>query len=202
MPNPAPADIQAVLIVEGQDEHDVVQHLQRLHGIAGLRIEVLQGRGDLITRVKQVAFDSTYRNVSTVGIVFDSEDDPLATRLELQYAVDYLSQLPKHSKTAHVLQLPAQDQPGSFEALCLQAIATNDGVLKCCDQFLSCLEGTGHKLSTQARKDKVRLLTWYAASTGKHINRIGRDAYKGDSLFDYQHPAFQPLVLFLKSLVA
>lgn len=202
MPSPVPADIQAVLIVEGQDEHDVVRHLQHLHGIEGLQIEVLQGRGDLMTRVKQVAFDSTYRQVSRVGIVFDSEDDPQTTCLQLQQAVDYLNKLPQHSKATHVMQLPAPDEPGSFEALCLQAITPNDGVLRCCDQFLACLDGTEHKLSTQARKDKVRLLTWYAASTGKHINRIGRDAYKGDGLFDYQHPAFQPLVQFLKTLVA
>jgi hypothetical protein len=201
MQSPDPANIRAVLIVEGQDEHDVVLHLQDLHGIVGVRIEVLQGRGDLMNRVKQVAFDSAYRNVNRVGIVFDSEDDPQATRLELEGAVAYLNSLPQLSRTTHVLQLPASDKPGSFEALCLQAIAPNDDLLKCCDQFLACIEGTKHKLSTQARRDKARLLTWYVASTGKPISRIGRDAYRGDRAFDYTHPAFQPLVDFLQTLV-
>jgi hypothetical protein len=201
MQTPDPANTQAVLLVEGKDERDVVMHLQHLHGIVGLRIEVLQGRGDLMNRVKRLGFDSAYRNVNRVGIVFDSEDDPQATRLELEGAVAYLSSLPQHSKTTHVMQMPAPDKPGSFEALCLQAIAPNDGLLRCCDQFLACIEGTEHKLSTQARKDKVRLLTWYAASTGKPISRIGRDAHQGDRAFDYTHPAFHPLVDFLQTLV-
>lgn len=194
------AHIKAALIVEGADERDVVMHLQKLHAIDGLAIEVLQGRNDLMQRIKKVAYDSTYREVHRVGIIFDSEDDPAQTRAELQQATLYLKNLTQPKNTS-VLQLPAPDQSGSFEALCLQAIAPTDPVLSCCNQYLQCLEGKDQKLTTQARKDKARLLAWYAAKTGKHINRIGRDAVEGDQSFDYGHPAFVPLVSFLRSLV-
>lgn len=192
--------MKAVLIVEGHDEHDVVLRLQQLHAIDGLFIEVLKGRDDLMTRVKDVAYDSKYRDVRRVGIIYDSEDDPAQACTELKRASEYLENL-EHPKTTKVLQLPKQDESGSFEALCLQAIAQDDPILQCCNQYLACLSGKPHKLSTQARQDKARLLAWYAAKTGKHISRIGRDAVEGDEAFDYAHQAFGPLVTFLQSLV-
>lgn len=193
--------IQAVLIVEGADESDVIGHLQDLYGITGVHVVQLSGRADLMNKVKMVAFDSTLRDVQKVGIVFDSEDDPKAAKEALQEASNYLSQLQPHPKIVRVLQLPDESQVGSFEALCLQAIDAEDDVFQCCNQFLACLEGKKHKLTTQARKDKARLLAWYAAKNGKHISRIGRDAYQGDRVFNYEHAAFRPLVTFLQSLV-
>jgi hypothetical protein len=191
---------RAVLVVEGEDEADVIGHLCKIHHIHGIRIEQLKGRDNLLPRAKSIAASSSDREVSRVGILYDSEDDPLQAQASLKKARDILMGLP-HPKEVFLMQLPAPDKPGSIEALCLQAIAPNDGLLKCCDNFLACIEGTVHKLSTQARKDKLRLLTWYAASTGKPISRIGRDAYRGDRAFDYAHPAFQPLVDFLQTLV-
>ncbi len=195
------SSIQAVLLVEGVDESDVVAHLCKTNAIEGIEIVVLKGRDDLMARAKAVVADSKYRDVARVGIIYDSEENPAQTRAVLEKAERILSNPPR-PKTVRVLQLPAPDQCGSFEALCLQAIAANDPVLGCCDQFIRCLDGKPHKLSTQARKDKARLLIWYAATMGKPISRIGRDANQGDKLFDYAHTAFQPLVSFLQTLVA
>jgi hypothetical protein len=196
---PSASSIKAVLLVEGQDEKDVVQHLMGMYALDGLHIEVLQGRGDLIGCVKRVAFDSKYRDVQRVGIVYDSEDDPAQAQSNLQEAGQYLAQL-THPKTAAVLQLPAPNKKGSFEALCLQAIDPSDPVLVCAHQYLDCLHDKPHQLSTQARKDKALLMAWYAASTGKNISRFGIDA-SGQKHFDYKHAAFAPLVQFIQELV-
>lgn len=192
--------IKAVLILEGSDEQDVVNHLCEKHMITGITLEVLDGRDRLTLRAKSIAGDSKYREVHRVGIIYDSEEEPAQTKATLEKVKQLITQQsPK--KTVQVLQLPADNEVGSFEALCLQAIAPTDPVLSCCNQYLQCLEGKDHKLTTQARKDKARLLAWYAAKTGKHISRIGRDAVEGDQSFDYGHPAFVPLVSFLRSLV-
>lgn len=50
------SSIQAVLLVEGVDERDVVAHLCKTNAIEGIEIVVLEGRGDLMVRAKAVAF--------------------------------------------------------------------------------------------------------------------------------------------------
>lgn len=194
--------IKAVLIVEGSDEQDVVNHLCEKHMITGITLEVLDGRDRLTLRAKSIAGDSKYREVHRVGIIYDSEEEPAQTKATLEEVTLLITQQsPK--KTVQVLQLPADNRVGSFEALCLKAITPTDPVLACFNQYLKCLEGKDHKLNTQAQKDKARLLAWYAAKYGKHIGRIGADAHgKGNGFFDYTHAAFDPLVTFLKRLVA
>jgi hypothetical protein len=188
----------AILIVEGDDERDVVDVLCRLHALSGFVVENLGGRGNLQKLAKSIATDSKYRDVSKVGIIFDSEDDPELAQRELAQAVQVL-QNGKPSKTVSALQLPRPDQAGSFEAMCLQAIDQNDPVLQCCDQLLTCLASEKTQLTTQARRDKLKLLTWYAATNAKTISRIGYDAAK-DQKFNFSHLAFQPIVDLLRKL--
>jgi hypothetical protein len=188
----------AILIVEGDDERDVVDVLCRLHALSGFAVENLGGRGNLQKLAKSIATDSKFRDVSKVGIIFDSEDDPELAQRELAQAVQVL-QNGKRSKTVSVLQLPAPDQAGSIEAMCLQAIDQNDPVLHCCDQLLTCLASEQTQMTTQARRDKLKLLTWYAATNAKTISRIGYDATK-DQKFNFSHRAFQPIVDLLRKL--
>jgi hypothetical protein len=190
--------IKAVLIVEGSDEQDVVNHLLKLHKIDGIDIRNMNGRDKLLSVTKSIT-DSKYRDVKRVGIIYDSEDQPKISQENLDKARKELLKADP-TKQVSFLQLPAPDQAGSFEAVCLQAIDADDGVLACARQYLTCLEGVDHRLSTQARKDKALLMAWYAASTGENISRVGIDA-RSHKHFDYKHDAFAPLVQFIQALV-
>jgi hypothetical protein len=190
--------IKAVLIVEGSDEEEVVKHLLRLHNIDGVDIRNMKGRDNLLSVTKSIT-DSKYRDVKRVGIIYDSEDQPEKSKNDLDEARQILLDA-DHPKQVSLLQLPAPDQAGSFEAVCLKAINADDGVLACARQYLKCLESVDHRLITQARKDKALLMAWYAASAGKNISRVGIDV-SGEKHFDYTHAAFAPLVKFIQELV-
>ena len=190
--------IKAVLIVEGSDEEEVVNHLLRLHNIDGVDIRNMKGRDNLLSVTKSIT-DSKYRDVKRVGIIYDSEDQPKISQENLDEARKELLEADP-TKQVSFLQLPASDQVGSFEAMCLKAIDADDGVLACARQYLTCLEGVDHRLSTQARKDKALLMAWYAASTGENISRVGIDA-RSHKHFDYRHKAFDRLVQFIRELV-
>jgi hypothetical protein len=192
--------IKAVVIVEGNDERDIVSALVEKHKLGGLVIENMEGRGGLMEKAKGFASDSKYEFVNRVGFIYDSEDDPTGASAELNKAEAAITIL-RPNITISKLQLPSEQEIGSFEAVCLQAIATDDEILKCCEEYLLCLKTKATELTTQARRDKAKLMAWYAAKTGKTISRVGLD-FANQKQIDLDHIAFSPIVAFLKKLTS
>jgi hypothetical protein len=92
--------------------------------------------------------------------------------------------------TVGVFLIPAADQPGALEDLCLASLA-DDPVLACADEYFTCIE---RRTTGMAPAAKARIHAWLAAQTPPGL-RLGEAAERG--LLPLDHPAFAPLRAFL-----
>lgn len=190
--------MNTVLIVEGHDEHTLIEKLCKLHNFESIQIINAQGNGNIQSKFTiALKAASAGTGVSKIAVLCDSEEDPVQCKIILDSLADQIKLSPNPTIKYSYLILPAEDAAGSLETLCLGLIAGNDPLLGCVNTFLSCIEAFPNALTTQARRDKARFLLWQHAAHGKSA---GIKSLIDHGLISVDHPVFAPIVNFLRTL--
>lgn len=193
---------EVVLLVEGADDQQIVAALldQLKPGWKSLiDIQAKAQNGGLVQGARALAVVSGFDRVKTVAVLVDADETPEKTNA--RWAAETQSFLQKHpALQMRYLVLPSADLKGALETVFLQSLSVENEKFQCVKQLMVCLSGiTRH--TTQSQKDKLALITYINACVKTPYARVGKaleQAARG--LFDFKHPAFIPLVVFLESL--
>jgi hypothetical protein len=198
--DPITADV--VLLVEGKDDRQIVCHL--LDGINPdwkqcVDVQAKGGVNGLEPAVRAIAVVSGFDRVKKVAVLVDADERPEKT--DETWAEEKRLFLAAHpDREMHYLVLPSSTDKGALETVFLRSLELENTNAQCVVKFMSCISGnTLH--TTQAQKDKLELITYINTHVKTPFSRVGfAMANDAKNLFDFNHPAFQPLVVFLKSL--
>jgi len=196
-----------LLFVEGADDKGVLEALTRwLHLESRIQILLMEGKNNLRGRLLATRNAEGFAQVRALGIVLDADED---AKRPFQSACDALRVVgwPVPQAAAQVvgqagavrtgiLILPPQQVAGAIEDVFLHAL--NDSrLMRCVEDYAMCAAQTlGKPLE---KPGKMRLQTYLAATAvGK---RLGESAGVRD-LWDWNHPAFAPLISFLRELTS
>jgi hypothetical protein len=193
-----------LLLVEGRDEKEICEIL--LHKIDPLfaqKIDVqhADGGASLLASANTVDVLSGFSQLKTMAIVVDAEESPNKTNSTwTQFKNTFQKNYPICG--CEILVLPSAEESGALETLFLKSLDTEkNSIARCAIDFVACVGELGAQ-STQARKDKLALVSYINAHTKNPYSRVGvaiqQDASK---LFDFDHPSFQPLTEFLKAVL-
>jgi hypothetical protein len=194
-----------LLLVEGKDEKDICEILlESIDPNFEQRIDLQHANGgsDLLTSATAIEVLSGFSQLKSIAILVDAEDSPLETSKKWSsFRDDFLRRYP--TRQCQILVLPSSQEKGSLETVFLKSLDQATNVIAGCAMgFVSCV-GEHGSLSTQARKDKLALVSYINAQTKNPYSRVGL-AVKQDSskkLFDFSHSSFKPLNDFLKILL-
>jgi hypothetical protein len=193
-----PFTAPCLLLVEGKDEEEFFPFLTEARNLSSPRIWNMAGRGNLKKALLAIFANTGFEQLKKIGLVLDSEDDLQETqRLKASFESYFQDKAPDLQLS--YLQLPATNQTGSFERICLNSIEPNDPLFACSQQFIDCIQLQPNALSTQALKDAAQLLAWYTAKSGKPISRIGISE-RSDLKLDAMHSAFDSIADFITEL--
>ena len=180
-----------LIFVEGKDDVAVIE-LLTAHLALTEQIQVIPADGKDKIRNLIRAFtllEGFEQKVQSVAIIRDADADPAAARASAEDSLIGLG------KRTDVYLLPG-DGPGILEDLCLQTLRGRPD-LQCVDTFMECMAATGITLTNPSKFRMRALLT--AIDDGKN-----RDTYWAAErrLLDPTHPAFAPLLNFLKTFTS
>lgn len=190
------------LLVEGKDDYAIVCYL--LNGINPdwkLSIEVRHndGASGLPKAVRAIRDASGFDQVCKLVVLVDADELPEKTdQVWAEEKRLFLIDCP--DRKMDYLVLPSAIAKGALETVFLQSLGAENIKFRCVANFMECLSGnTRH--TTQAQKDKLALISYINSCVKTPYSRVGVALGQGaKDLFDFKHPAFQPLVNFLESL--
>ncbi len=197
-----------LLITEGLDDVRFFKaFLSHLQFDLTVQVENIGGKGNLNSAwLRTLKAADGFSGVRALGIIRDADEDP---RSAFQSVCDALKQagLPVPAAAGGWAQtdtltpqvgvyiLPAPDQAGALEDLCLQTV-NRDPAYTCVDAYFECLQSAGLKQrSNVLAKARVQA---FLASRERPGLRLGESAEKG--VWDWDHPAYAALKNFLKAL--
>ena len=191
-----------LLLVEGQDEEYLVRKMCE-HWFpaqtASIDIECVDGKDNFPKRFKALTVRSP-GPLKIVGVIADSEEDPLATAQRWSALIAEVS--PTINRPCKLLQLPANQTPGAFEALVLNAL-DGDPVVACATIFRDCVR-PHIGVRTLAQQDKIAVQAWLSASLGGAYGNVFKAQQQNPDqvLLNYDHAAFAPIKQFIEALLA
>ena len=194
-----------LLLVEGRDEEALIQ--QMCAHWFGLRaqaidIECVEGLNNFPRRFCALKVRSLGA-LRVVGVIADSEQDPVATAQRWAALFQVVEPLVNNGTPCpcRKLQLPSDDMPGAFEALVLAAWA-GDAVAQCATAFRDCvMPHLGQR--TLAQKDKIAVHAWLSAKLGNAYGNVfkAQEKHPDQPLLNYDHSAFSPIKTFIEGLL-
>ena len=180
-----------LIFVEGKDDVAVIELLVSHLNIAdSVQVISADGKDKLRKFIRTfVALEGFPERVQGVAIIRDADTDPGAARTSAEDSLNGI-------ENARVYLLPDDSGPGILEDLCLQTLQDRPD-LQCVDTFMECMGATGITLSNPPKFRMRALLT--ALDDGKT-----RDTFWAAEkrLLNPTHPAFHPLLNFLKSFTS
>lgn len=191
-----------LLLVEGQDEEYLVRKMCE-HWFpaqtASIDIECVDGKDNFPKRFKALAVRSP-GPLKIVGVIADSEEDPLATAQRWNALIAEVR--PQIKQPCMLLQLPASQTPGAFEALVLNAL-DGDPVAACATNFRDCVR-PHIGVRTLAQHDKIAVQAWLSARLGIAYGNVFKAQQQNPDqvLLNYDHAAFAPIKQFIEELLA
>lgn len=193
---------RVLLLVEGPDDHAIVCYL--LNGInpgwkQSIDVQHKGGASGLAQAARAIRLVTGFDQVRKLAVLVDADEAPEKT--DQNWAEEkrlFLIDCP--DRQMHYLVLPSSAAKGALESVFLQSLEPENINFQCVANFMACLSGhTRH--TTQAQKDKLALISYINSSVKTPYSRVGIALGQGaKKLFDFTHPAFQPLVVFLESL--
>ena len=195
-----------ILVVEGKhDEHFFEALLIRLNLRNDIQIIPLNGKHRIRKKTEALVKLPNFANVTSLGIVRDANNDPLAA---FQSVCDALRQanlpvpnqplIPKegHPKVV-VMIVPGPNQPGTLEDVCLRAVQ-NDPAMSCVNNFFQCISNTGSPLPRHFSKAKVQVFLASKDDPDGPTPHVGIAAKRG--YWQFNDRAFNEINKFLRSI--
>ena len=195
-----------LLLVEGDDE---MHFFDSMLSHIGLRekftIRVVQGKTNFRKELQTLRYATGFSNVSFIGIVRDTDDDPEAARKSIRSALENehfdapklpmdISDGSVDSPRVSFLLLPSADSSGELEDVLLKSVK-GSLEMECVDGFFSCLKNAG--IAEPKKFSKARIQA-YLASQEDTYPKPGIAARK--KCFDFDHQAFLFIKQFLKQI--
>lgn len=198
-----------LLLVEGEDEwHLLIRLLEPVMGITTIDVRAYDGVGKLGATLKSLhEVASGFHHIRTLAIWRDAETDAKTATACVQGALrdagfavpDNPGEFVQGSPQVGFFILPGDDQPGSLEDICLQAVA-EDPTMPCVETFLECVKvkaGESEQVCLHPNDGKTRLHA-YLASRREPGLKVG-EAAKAQYL-NLDHPAWERIKGFLREL--
>lgn len=198
-PPPSPVTLTKVLLAEGDTPAHFVEALLQQLGL-GKTIEVRNFGGikDLKLALAALAATQEFRQVVSLGIVRDAENDARAARQSVNDAVA-AANIGRHVHVAEFI-VPDNAAPGILETLCINAVRQHPSLaneMHCVEAFFSCLEQRGIRFPDPVRQAK-NVAQAFLATRPEAQMFPGIAAYRG--YWPWDSPAFEPLKQFLRTL--
>ena len=193
---------KSLLLVEGPDDHAIVCHLLKEinpNWMQQLDVQCSDGASNLPQAIRAIQFVSGFDQVHQLAVLVDADQSPEKTA-QIWSKEKFLFESKFSTKKFNYFILPSLTAKGALETVFLQSLDLKNTKIQCVTCFMECLSGqTPH--TTQAQKDKLALISYINASVKTPYSRVGLALQqKAKDLFDFNHPAFQPLIHFLESL--
>lgn len=185
---------------EGPDDVSVVRGLVGLLQV-DLQVEPFSGKNNLRNFLKQVKERPEFasQSVRAIGVIRDADESAASAFQSVREALSHNGFTPPEANgqiasgpvKIGILVQPADK--GEIEHLCLKSVSDRPEYA-CLEEYFRCLaEKTGGKIFSPS----ARIRAWIATQPDTRLY-VGQAAEKGYWPFD--HPAFEPLRVFLKAL--
>jgi hypothetical protein len=191
-----------ILIVEGKDECNFFQGLlDHLNLIDHTQIFVAYGETNIKAKILAIQNTAEFYHVTAIGIVRDSDNDPISKFTSTKNALRELG-LPTpdssysvvgDSLRCAILMIPDYGETGALEELCLKSIRESRE-FDCVNKYFNCLNDFS---CDNARKKSKATISVYLASKQDHCG-IGVAAKK--DYWDFNHSSFEKVTNCLKEL--
>jgi hypothetical protein len=168
--------------------------LKELRLESQIEVRNFGGNSQLGTFLKALALDAGFRQVTSLGIVRDAEDDPTAAQQSVQSAIQ-AARLPSGVGVQWAI-LPDGKSPGQIETLCMRSVR-DDPVYECTVRFFESLKNKHIQVARGGRCCKHFARVFMAGKDCPELF-VGQGAYK--KVWPFCHPAFNELKDFLSGL--
>lgn len=196
-----------VLFVEGDDEAGLFSKLMRIENIQDFQIVKANGKGNIENSLANFRRESDFSIVRRLGIVRDADQHGASSAFQSISSILQKEGLPcprsqrEIGKSAELWVgtyiMPDNQSSGMLEDLCLQSVQ-GSVVSTCVDSFIECIVPRltpDEQAKFNPAKAKVQA---YLSTRVPLQNSIGRAAQSRH--WDFSHPCFDGIKLFLKEL--
>lgn len=193
-----------LLLVEGRDPESLVPHLLSHLNLSGIECADFGGREELGAFLKAVKNTAGFRQVRSLGIIRDADQDAelafrsaadAVARAEMQ-PPEKLGQEGSGEPRILIFILPNNREPGMLETSLLESV-NDQPAMRCVDELFECVQRTGDPPPKNLEKAKVSAYLATRAKGGKqkHIGESG-----GSGIWPFEARAFEPLCKFLQAI--
>ncbi len=200
---PVPISLTRLLAVEGRDEQEFMERLLEAMKLDGtIEVRNLGGNEQFPSGLKALKAMTGFGSVEVLGVIRDAEGNPARSAFDSVVTALKGAALPAPAVLGAVAAgpprvsvyiLPNCRDAGMLEDLCLDA-AGGDPAMPCVEAFVECVAN----LPGSPRNVSKARMGAFLASRAEFVREVGRAAQKG--AFDLDHPAFDGLRSFLRSL--
>ncbi|MEI6499420.1 MAG: DUF3226 domain-containing protein [Armatimonadota bacterium] len=196
-----------VLLVEGKDEFYLLLQLLEEPVFADqvIDVQMYDGTGGLAKTLKTLRHSAPtgFRaHVTTLAVWRDADQDSMGSLQQVRDALqsasfavpDRSGQFVDGPPRIGVFILPDGRNAGALENVCLASVGKPE-VLSCVDGYLACLQATGTELHPNLGKSKLHTFLASREEPGLKIGEAAKARY-----WNFTHPAWQPLIDFLKAM--
>ena len=198
---------ERLLLVEGKDEYNLFEALKtHCLGDSAANVQVVEAGGhtQFRERIRAILINVAQNRIMlrAMGVVRDADNDGAAAWNSVCGAVreaglqapDGHGDFSDGPPDVGVFIIPDAQAQGALETLCVRSLAETPAG-DCVNRYLACLENRDALASTN--RDKSFAHAWLA-SRPDPMARVGEGAQQGE--WNFEHPAFAPLVQFVKRL--
>ena len=194
-----------LLVVEGKEEGLFFEAFNRHLGLQKIQVLPIGGKERLSETLKALVNSPGFSGkVVSLGIIRDADTDPQAAFQSVCNALcaaglpiptrPLLSTPSDERPKVGVMILPAENESGMLEDLCLRAVAETPA-MRCVTRYFECLRQQGLAEPRNLSKAKTQV---FLASRSEAGLRLGEAAQKG--FWPWDAPAFDPLKSFLQQI--
>ena len=182
-----------LIIGEGKEDflffYSLIKHLE----INDIQVDFYNGKNNLNNYFKTLHLKPGFSNLYSLGITRDADQsfDTASQSIDNSIIQNQLNE--KKNLTIKKFIFPDNSSSGMLEDLCLRAIDDSD--IGCITDFFQCINKNKNIKPTEFSKAKIH--AWLSSQV-KPDKRLGEAAQAG--YIDWNHPNFNPLINFIKSL--
>ncbi len=202
---PITIEKSALLLVEGKDEVNFFNALLDDCNIPEVQIIEIGGKNKFKLEFPALLNLEGFLNVKSYAIIQDADNDSNATLTSIKSLLSkYHQPIPNdcgefvanNCIRVGIYIVPGNKKEGMLENLCLDTVENNP-VLKCVDQYLSCLEEQLEKHDFPRNRAKARMHA-FLAGQNKLVPSLGLAAKK--AYFNLKSEVLSDLRRFLEEL--
>ena len=146
-----------LILCEGEDEYDLLVMLRDESGLSDIDVKIAtaKGRSNIERRWELIQKQANASKITTLAIIFDSEQDPVASN---QWAEQFVAKYQTSILKVIVHQLPSSTLAGSIETLIRSGLEKSSLGFDCATQWEACVQANeATAFSLKAKQDKAWL---------------------------------------------